>query len=659
MSIFEFFLILKCWLFFILLTFIGYPFFFLIFGGFKDRGYFLAKPLCLAVIAYMAWLLPSLHIAPFSSWVIWLILIGGIILSIKRLKEYPVIKDFILQNWKDLIITEIIFASILTIFTVIRGFTPEIINTEKPMEYAFLNGILESRFFPPQDPWYAPFSINYYYFGIFITAFLSKAIFIKSCYIFNLSLPIFYALTGVLLWGISKKLLGEEKNFWGGIFAIFTVIVFGNWEAFKYLTAIFKNGFNILRFNWWEPSRVIPNTINEFPFFSILLGDLHPHVIAIFLFFLFIAFLIEIINYEKLKLPILLLTALLSGIIFTTNPWNLITLFFILIIVFIYRFLKFNINTFNDLVSLIFIFVFTIALFIPYFKVYDSNFQGIIFKFTYTPLPMILRHFGLFIIIMVASLPYWINRYKEKAEVPFKDDEVFVLIFIATGFLQIIGCDFFYIKDYFSDPYHRMNTVFKFYYTSWLLFGLATTFVIVKSKSLYQGFKKIIWNTIVIVSITLSLIYPIFGGIAKSYHKNSKWTLNGETFLTKQDPLMYETIEYIREKIPPKSIVLEQVDKAYSMDNLVSAFTGRPTIVGWEQHEALWRGGWDEVSRRKKTVQAFYDSAGNEIFDLLNKHAHIDYILIDINKPFNNDIQKYGEIVFKNNGFILIKVNRQ
>jgi YYY domain-containing protein len=34
-------------------------------------------------------------------------------------------------------------------------------------------------------------------------------------------------------------------------------------------------------YDWWSPSRVIPSTINEFPFFSFLLGDLHPHLMAV------------------------------------------------------------------------------------------------------------------------------------------------------------------------------------------------------------------------------------------------------------------------------------------------------------------------------------------------------------------------------------------
>ena len=35
------------------------------------------------------------------------------------------------------------------------------------------------------------------------------------------------------------------------------------------------------QYDWWAPSRVIPNTINEFPAFSFALADLHAHVLAL------------------------------------------------------------------------------------------------------------------------------------------------------------------------------------------------------------------------------------------------------------------------------------------------------------------------------------------------------------------------------------------
>ena len=45
---------------------------------------------------------------------------------------------------------------------------------------------------------------------------------------------------------------------------------------------------------WFDPSRVIPDTINEFPSFSFLLGDLHAHVLALPFTVLALAFAMQV-----------------------------------------------------------------------------------------------------------------------------------------------------------------------------------------------------------------------------------------------------------------------------------------------------------------------------------------------------------------------------
>src|SRR6185503_15888472 len=47
-------------------------------------------------------------------------------------------------------------------------------------------------------------------------------------------------------------------------------------------------------YQWFEPSRVIPDTINEFPSFSFVLGDLHAHVFALPFTVLAIAFALQV-----------------------------------------------------------------------------------------------------------------------------------------------------------------------------------------------------------------------------------------------------------------------------------------------------------------------------------------------------------------------------
>ena len=45
------------------------------------------------------------------------------------------------------------------------AFAPDVWNTEKPMDMAFLNAANRAATFPPQDPWLAGAELNYYYLG--------------------------------------------------------------------------------------------------------------------------------------------------------------------------------------------------------------------------------------------------------------------------------------------------------------------------------------------------------------------------------------------------------------------------------------------------------------------------------------------------------------
>ena len=40
------------------------------------------------------------------------------------------------------------------------------------------------------------------------------------------------------------------------------------------------HGRSLPEFDYWAASRVIPNTINEFPLWTFVFADLHPHMIA-------------------------------------------------------------------------------------------------------------------------------------------------------------------------------------------------------------------------------------------------------------------------------------------------------------------------------------------------------------------------------------------
>ena len=321
-----------------------------------DRGYSLSKAVGLLLPAYSLWILSSLGVLSNTRWSIvavalvagglaWMFLPGAIL----------TLRDLWRRERRMIILLELLFAAALLAWALVRAYEPQITATEKPMEFAFLNGVLRSERFPPVDPWMSGYSISYYYFGYVIVGMLSKLTGISAGVSFNLAIALLFALTVVGAFGVAYNLaraaqnpfsprrLGDEERPKGGtdasvcpagcegslhkdetgravgpllcgmLGALFTAVM-GNLEGLLEILhshASFPLSFwqwvgiqNLDKpytsqqwyptdWMWWfRASRVIADydpvsrvprdyTINEFPSFSFLLGDLHPHVLAL------------------------------------------------------------------------------------------------------------------------------------------------------------------------------------------------------------------------------------------------------------------------------------------------------------------------------------------------------------------------------------------
>ena len=157
-------------------SFAGVPAAMFLFRRLPSAGSFLIKPLGVLVVGYLAWLFLFTGLftngRAYQATVLFVAVAGAAAI----LKLRPELARSARAQLPRIAVGEAVFAAAFIAFAIFRARNPDIAATEKPMEFALLNGILRSESFPPADPWLSGFSINYYYFGYSIAATFTAAI---------------------------------------------------------------------------------------------------------------------------------------------------------------------------------------------------------------------------------------------------------------------------------------------------------------------------------------------------------------------------------------------------------------------------------------------------------------------------------------------------
>jgi len=80
------------------------------------------------------------------------------------------------------------------------------------MEMAFINAILRSPTFPPNDPWLSGYGISYYYFGYVLAAMLIRVSGVDAAIGYNLMSALWFALTALGAYGVLFDLLAGNQH---------------------------------------------------------------------------------------------------------------------------------------------------------------------------------------------------------------------------------------------------------------------------------------------------------------------------------------------------------------------------------------------------------------------------------------------------------------
>lgn len=304
-----------------------------LFPRFSDAGIGFAPLLGLLGTGIFTWLAWSLDVAGFTVWTI-VASVGALALINWALIGLPADWRSILAGRRTTMLFSLaIFLGIFGLFTLIRSANPDlwhpVYGGERPMETAYINAIARSESFPPYDPWFSDGYLNYYYYGFFLFALLSKLTGIPIDAAFQLMLATLAGLLAAGAYSLGGTLTGSivqtRRRLWlisGGLLSTFLVVIAGNLDPIVQIVQT-----RSLEVNFWESSRVVDFGITEFPYFSFIYGDLHPHLIAAPMLVLVVAMIGSWVQLSGPSGPgwlaiWIVTTTVVFGSITVTNLWD-------------------------------------------------------------------------------------------------------------------------------------------------------------------------------------------------------------------------------------------------------------------------------------------------------------------------------------------------
>jgi YYY domain-containing protein len=761
-----------------------------------DRGYSFAKICGILLVGVVLWLGVSYGLLRNERGGAWLALLGVGVFS--WLVGYADLVGWwrALRNeglWRAVLTSEVIFAVAFVAWAVVRAYDPRVDHTEQPMDLMFMNSIWTSATFPPQDAWLAGYGISYYYLGYWLLTSLARLAATPPALAYNLGQAIWYGYLWVGCFGVVMNLLvwrfGREAGIgpfrraipgWslvGGLLGGIAVAFVGNLQViFEWLYAQGVNLSGIIRWIdvnefpenasqsgqwfigngwwWWRSSRVIQDldlagnhveVIDEFPMFSYLLGDNHPHVLAMPVVLLVIGLALNLLflfsqchgevsqrrgdepnRLWQQWLPLTGLDAavylLAVGSLIFLNTWDFPPYWLLLVVVIWFgnRGILRPAMWFGGALVLG-----TVLLYLPYFLTAQSQAGGIIPNlFNPTRLPQFLAMFGGFLPALIGLVvlgwrfvrPSWSTvasvaavviglpiaflvistaisstgwgqaRFVEMELPPgatsytslivarwlaepwtllmvgllltallavlfmllrmpltaWADsaDLVFVLFLAAIGLGLVYAPEIAFLRDFFGT---RMNTIFKFYYQGWLLFALASAYMITiglrrlpKHVGIVEGL-----GLVSLLLIMGAMIFPFAGVYGKTGGFSSQSpTFDSMAWVEERSADVMAAAQWVQLNTTADAVVLEGVGNSYNANtNLVSTMTGRPTLLGWEGHERQWRGeAYGEMSEgRPEAVETIYRQGSPEEIAATLAVWGIDYVFVG---PV--EIERYG-----------------
>jgi len=718
-----------------LLGWLHFPLGFRVGRNLRDRGFALSKIAGLLLPTYISWILCHADFSHTRATILGVIAFTSAACAGLAWRDRRAYGAFFRRRWRVVLGIEALFWASALGAAWVRSrlpaiaFDPNWWGAEKWSDFTLLSALSRQVHFPPVDPWFADFPVNYYYFGHLIWATMTKLTGIAPGVTYNLSLAAIVALATIICFSLGYHLF---RSVGLGVLLAWLVVFGGN---IKPLAQLYQNSHDAGHFvgwiDFWDSSRAMawgPNglvkgtEINEFPSFSFILGDLHPHFSAhpIFLAFLLVlaglwsAFRRTTFSARDVLLGRLwqwIALAFLAGTLYATNSWDCFIALFLAAAVLPFArgfrrwpagarlLLGIFIAGLGSLVALrIFFYPFAL-LFVPprSFAVTIRDWwpPSIAVESPVALVPAYLRstfsqwafYFGLFLFPYLGWLAFeaaarsprvaldrrtaWFASALAAGLVAYLYGQtgligllVFSLVVFAPGaflprrrnrlgFAAILAwfallvsllCEWFYYDDAFSGADERINTVFKVYYALWPIAALgavgACSALWGGSRSPHRRLRRAAALVLAAILAAVGAAYPIFGWTSRldGYRATeigyrAEPTLDGLAYFRSLPEYAgdYKAGLWLRANASPCAVVAEAYEWGYSAAGRFAAIGGLTSVLGWTQHETVWREGLgvsDLVALREQAIDDLFSTTSLvRTLDILQA-LRVDYVAV-------------------------------
>jgi YYY domain-containing protein len=208
--------------------------------------------------------------------------------------------------------------------------------------------------------------------------------------------------------------------------------------------------------------------------------------------------------------------------------------------------------------------------------------------------------------------------------------DLFALALFVFGALVTLAVEFVYIRDFFGT---RLNSVFKFYYQTWVLWTVAGAYATMRLLGARGVFGKLV-GVVCLALVAVGLLFPAFGipskiTFSRDAYGTQQPTLDGMDWLRRSRTADGKLIDWLNANVNDDAVILETPHEgSYDYKGRISAFTGLPTPVGWAFHELQWRGAYDQAGVRKSQVDQLFNTTDPLEAQTRLRELKVKYVVI-------------------------------